>query len=248
MTSATGVAPRFSACSSDSTTTTPPPSPRTNPSRVTSNGREADSGSSLRFDKAPMFASAAMPIGTTGASDPPVRTTSHSPDRMSRSASWNAMTDVAHAATWVMTGPVSPHSIESSAAPIEPDSAGIANGRHEPWTLRVVGVGPVDDRLDPAAAGVDDDADAIALLLAHRPEVDPAVGDGLLAGGHREVDEPASSGGPSWGPWPSSGRSRGPRRRSAPRSRRRRSSGSAGCRSRRRRGSPSTSGSRSRWA
>ena len=36
------------------------------------------------------------------------------------------MTDVAHAATWVMTGPVRPHSIESSAAPIEPDSAGIA--------------------------------------------------------------------------------------------------------------------------
>lgn len=38
------------------------------------------------------------------------------------------MTDVAQAATWVITGPVSPHSIESIAAPIEPDSAGIANG------------------------------------------------------------------------------------------------------------------------
>ena len=75
-----------------------------------------------------MFARAATPIGQIGASEPPVRTTSHSPARMSRSASWNAMTDVAHAATWVMTGPVSPYSIDSSAAPIEPDSAGIANG------------------------------------------------------------------------------------------------------------------------
>jgi hypothetical protein len=38
------------------------------------------------------------------------------------------MTDVAQAATWVMTGPVRPHSIDSIAAPIDPDSAGIANG------------------------------------------------------------------------------------------------------------------------
>ena len=75
-----------------------------------------------------MLASAATPIGQIGASEPPVRTTSHSPLRISRSASWKAMTDVAHAATWVMTGPVRPHSIDSMAAPIEPDSAGTANG------------------------------------------------------------------------------------------------------------------------
>jgi hypothetical protein len=37
------------------------------------------------------------------------------------------MTEVAHAATWVMTGPVSPYSIDSIAAPIEPDNAGTAN-------------------------------------------------------------------------------------------------------------------------
>ena len=136
-----------------------------------------------------MLASAATPIGTTGASEPPVRTTSHSPVRISRSASWKAMTDVAQAATWVMTGPVRPYSIDSRAAPIEPDSAGIANAADEARALRVVDVGPVDDRLDPAAAGVDDDADPVALLLGHRREVDPRVGDRLLAGGHREVDE-----------------------------------------------------------
>ena len=101
------------------------------------------------------------------------------------------MTEVAQAATWVMTGPVRPYSIESMHAPIEPDSAGTANGDDEPRALLVVDVGPVDDLLDPAAAGVDDDPDAVALLLGHRREVDPGVADGLLAGRHREVDEPA---------------------------------------------------------
>ena len=74
-----------------------------------------------------MFESAATPIGTIGASEPPVRTTSASPVAISRSASWNAMTDVAHAATWVITGPVSLYSIDSMQAAIEPDSAGTAN-------------------------------------------------------------------------------------------------------------------------
>ena len=59
---------------------------------------------------------------------PPVRTTSHSPVAISRSASWNAITDVAQAATWVMTGPVRPYSMLSMQAAIEPESAGIAKG------------------------------------------------------------------------------------------------------------------------
>ena len=126
-TSAIGVAPRRSACSADSMTTTPAPSPRTKPSRVASNGREAVSGESLRFDSAVMFESAATPIGRIGASEPPVSTTSHSPVAMSRSASWNAITEVAQAATCVMTGPVRPYSIDSMQAAIEPDSAGTAN-------------------------------------------------------------------------------------------------------------------------
>mgnify|MGYP003289827891 CR=1 FL=1 len=33
------------------------------------------------------------------------------------------------------------------------------------------------------------DADAVALVLGHRREVDPRIGHGLLAGGHREMDE-----------------------------------------------------------
>ncbi len=50
---------------------------------------------------------------------------------------------------------------------------------------------PVDDLLDPAAAGVDDDPDAITLVLAHGLEVDPGIADRFLAGAHREMDEPA---------------------------------------------------------
>ncbi len=75
-----------------------------------------------------MLPSAATAIGRTGASDPPARTMSHSPVWISRRASWKAMTDVAQAATWVMTGPVRPYSIDSMQAPIEPDSAGTAKG------------------------------------------------------------------------------------------------------------------------
>src|SRR5512146_100840 len=127
-TSAMGVAPRARAWASDSTIATPAPSPRTNPSRVASNGREAVSGESLRFERAVMFDRAATPMVLIGASEPPVRTTSHSPVWISRRASWNAITDVAQAATWVITGPLSAYFIDSMQAAIDPDSAGTANG------------------------------------------------------------------------------------------------------------------------
>ena len=82
-----------------------------------------------------MFDSAATPIVLIGASEPPARTTSHSPVWISRSASWKAITDVAQAATCVITGPLSPYSIDSMQAAIEPDSAGTANGltKREPF-------------------------------------------------------------------------------------------------------------------
>ena len=49
------------------------------------------------------------------------------------------MTDVAQAATCVITGPVSPNSMDSMQAPIDPDRAGTANGDtkrgpFESWT------------------------------------------------------------------------------------------------------------------
>ena len=101
------------------------------------------------------------------------------------------MIEVAQAAVWAITGPVRPHSIESMQAAIEPERAGIANGLTKRGPRVSAGVGPLDDLLDAAAAGVDDDADPVPLLLGHRGEVEAGVGDGLLAGGHREVDEAA---------------------------------------------------------
>ena len=50
---------------------------------------------------------------------------------ISRRASWKAITPEAQAATWVMTGPVRPYFIETWAAPMEPDTAGMANGSAE---------------------------------------------------------------------------------------------------------------------
>ncbi len=63
--------------------------------------------------------------------------------------------------------------------------------RDEAWPLLVVDVRAVDDLLDPAPAGVHDHRDPVALLLAHRGEVDAGVCDRLLAGAHRQVDEAA---------------------------------------------------------
>ena len=70
MISASTVAPRSSACSSDSNTTAPAPSPATNPARRTSNGREACVGSSA-FDSAPRFENPARQMGDTDSSEPP---------------------------------------------------------------------------------------------------------------------------------------------------------------------------------
>ena len=118
-------------------------------------------------------------------------TTSHSPDRMSRSASWKAMTPLAQAATWVMTGPVRPYFMLTSAAAIDPDSAGIANGLTWPGPLSGEGGRPFDDLLHAPAAGVDDDRRPIAPLDRPVAEVEPGVVDRLGRRGHREVDEPA---------------------------------------------------------
>ena len=84
-------------------------------------------------------------------------TTSHSPERISRSASWNAMTLLAQAATWVMTGPVSPYFMlterrgHRARQGRDRERADLARapGRERRRAL--------DDLLHAAAAGVDDD-------------------------------------------------------------------------------------------
>ena len=101
------------------------------------------------------------------------------------------MTELAHAATWVMTGPVSPYSIDSRQAAMEPDSAGMANGLTWPGPLACERGRAVDDLLLAAAAGVDRDRDPVALVGVPGLEVQPGVRDRLLAGGHAQVDEAA---------------------------------------------------------
>ena len=148
---------------------TPAPSPRTNPSRVASNGREAVSGESLRFESAVMLDSAATPIGTTGASEPPVSTTSHSPvgDQPERVVEGDdrrgAGGDLGHDRAG------QPVLHRQHAARHRPRQRRHRERGHEPRALGVVDVRPVDDRLDAAAAGVDDDADAVALARASSP-------------------------------------------------------------------------------
>ncbi len=75
-----------------------------------------------------MFPSAANAIGRSGASAPPTSTTSQSPSWMSRRPSRNAITELAHAATCVITGPVRPYFIETMHAAMDPDRPGMANG------------------------------------------------------------------------------------------------------------------------
>ena len=72
---------------------------------VASNGRDAFSGSSLRFERAPMLASAANATGRIVDSVPPAITTSTSPCSIRRCASTKAWTPEAQAATLVITGP-----------------------------------------------------------------------------------------------------------------------------------------------
>ncbi len=138
-----------------------------------------------------MLDSAATPIGTTGASEPPASTTSHSPAAISRSASWNAMTDVAHAATWVMTGPVRPYSIDSRQPAIDPDSAGIANGdtnRGPFWSWTWV-PSMISSIPPPPVFTTTPTRSRCSSVIAAKSMPDER--DRLLARAHREVDEAA---------------------------------------------------------
>ena len=118
---------------------TPAASPKTNPSRFASNGREAAAGSSLRFDSAPMLPRAAKATGRMADSVPPATTTSTSPCSMSRWASTKACTPAAHAATEVMTGPVIPFWMLIWQAAIDGDIIGTMNGltRSGPFVMSV---------------------------------------------------------------------------------------------------------------
>ena len=94
------------------------------------------------------------------------------------------MTELAQAATWVMTGPVRPYSMDSRQAAMEPDSAGIANGLTWPGPLAWSVAVPSMTCSWPPPTGVDGHRDPVALLGIERREVQPGVRHRLLAGRH----------------------------------------------------------------
>ena len=120
----------------DSTTMTPAPSPKRKPSRVRSNGREACSGSSLRFDSAPMLASAAKAIGEerrlrAAREDDVALAALDQPQRvLEGDHARRAGRDLGDDGPGEAVLPSTP-----GQAAIEPDSAGMANGLTWPGPL-----------------------------------------------------------------------------------------------------------------
>ena len=113
---ASGLAPRALACSSVSMIIIAPASPKTNPSRSLSNGRDAAAGSSLRVDIARIIENAAIGSASIMPSTPPHTTTSASPMTMWRQACAMASEPDEQADTGVMTPARAPSSRPTTAA------------------------------------------------------------------------------------------------------------------------------------
>ena len=101
------------------------------------------------------------------------------------------MTLLAHAATWVMTGPVSPYFMLTSGRRHRARQGGDRERADLAGPLRGERRGAFDDLLHAAATGVDDDRRAVPSLDRPVGEVEPGVVDGFVRGRHREVDEAA---------------------------------------------------------
>ena len=130
-------APRAWACSRRSTTNIAAPSPITKPSRSTSQGRDARSGSSLRRLIACIWAKQAMGIGWMQASVPPTTTTSARPSRiMSRPSEIASLLD-AQAETGACTPARAPSRSPTLAADALAISIGTASGltRRAPFSF-----------------------------------------------------------------------------------------------------------------
>src|SRR5258706_2851973 len=121
-------APRRFACSSSSRMTMPEPSPRTNPSRSLSNGREAVAGSSLRSESALQEQKPPTPDRFTHASAPPAIMASASPYSIMRPASPVQCGRVAHADPIGALGPLALNWIEIIPATMLMIVPGTKNG------------------------------------------------------------------------------------------------------------------------
>ena len=121
-------APRFLACSYSSKIKAPPPSPITNPSRLTSKGREASDGFSFCVDKAFNAENPPIPDSLMAASEPPATIISAFPHLMWLKASIMAVVDVAQAETGQKFTPCNPWRIEIIPAAMSTKVFGIKYG------------------------------------------------------------------------------------------------------------------------
>src|SRR6478735_1970973 len=134
-TSARIVAPRARARVRDSSTRVPAPSPHTKPSRPTSHGRLARSGSSFRRLRANMAENPEMPMPAMVASAPPAIMTSARPYWIQRMASPSACALDEQALVWAKLGPRKSKAIEICPAAMLAMSEGIRYGPMRPGPL-----------------------------------------------------------------------------------------------------------------
>ena len=107
---------------------TPAPALMTNPSRSSSNGRDASSGSSLRVDNARALPLPAKSPRVRQLSAPPAITTSAKPNWIQRAASPSESVPVAQAVLCARLGPRAPNCMLISPAALSIAPAICANG------------------------------------------------------------------------------------------------------------------------
>ena len=123
---------------------------------------------------------------SSDASEPPARKMSASPNLIMRHDSPIALFEVAQAVTMQKFGPCSPYSIEISPLAMLLISIGMVKGETRPGPLSTHVAVLILERLQPADAAADDDAEALAIRLL---DIDAAVCHRHLRGGHRELRE-----------------------------------------------------------
>src|SRR3546814_11945679 len=125
-------APRALARSYSSITRIPAPSPMTKPSRPSSHGRDAFSGSSLRVDRAFIAQKPPTDVGVVAYSAPPASINSAPPYWIMRIARQTLWVAVVHAVTAAMVGPLAPVMIETCLAVLMMKELGTVHGETMP--------------------------------------------------------------------------------------------------------------------
>ena len=191
-----------------SITSTAAPSPSTKPSRSTSQGRDARSGSSLRRLIACIWAKQAIGSGWMQASVPPTTTTSARPSRIMSSPSEMASLLDAQADTGACAPARAPSRMLTLPADALAISIGMASGltRRDPfsfWTSQLAEQG-----VQAADAGGDGHAEPVAVDRVVLLQAEAGVAPGLHRRDHAPAGPSGPGAGPRPGPAPRSGRPR----------------------------------------